>query len=64
MEEDAEYVLLSCPLYNIPRQRMRQTIIIENIDVNNVKLESLLRGNEPYSFNVNRNIFSAVHTFI
>ena len=43
---------------------LRRYVTVENIDLNNINCEVLLFGDDTYSFNVNRNILKAVHTFI
>ncbi len=62
--EDTEHFLLHCPLYQISRQKMLQSIARPNININDIDDHVLLYGNDRYSLLTNKNIFSAVHTFI
>ena len=58
-----EHFLLHCPLYQVSRQRMMQTIVRLNIVFNNTDVDVLLYGNEQNSLLANKGIFSAVHAF-
>ncbi len=61
--EDCSHYLLECPLYMIPRQKMLQSLA-QHIDVQNLRLDTLLNGSEDYTFNVNCEIFKHVQLFI
>ena len=41
-----------------------QTIVRQNINVSDIDVQVMLHGDERYSLLSNKNIFSAVHTFI
>ena len=61
--EDSEHYLLHCPLYQIFRHSMLDTISTV-INIDEINLKTLLYGNEMYDYDVNCKIFEAVHKFI
>ena len=60
--EDSEHFMLHCPLYLGNRQTMIQTIVNENIHVEDININLLLHGDERYSIEKNKYVFKAVHT--
>ena len=57
--EDAIYYFLECPLYLSERRTL-----LSNCDNININIETLLFGNDDYSYDVNSNIFRKVRTVI
>ena len=57
--EDAIYYFLECPLY----LNERRTLLSDCDDIN-INIETLLFGNDDYSYDVNSKIFGKVRTFI
>ena len=57
--EDAIHYFLECSLYLNERRTL-----LSNCDDININIETLLFGNDNYSYNVNSKIFGKVRTFI
>ena len=57
--EDAINYFLECPLYLNERRTL-----LNNCDDININIETLLFGNDNYSYDVNSKIFGKVRTFI
>jgi hypothetical protein len=57
--EDAIHYFLECPLYLNERRTL-----LSNCDDININIETLLFGNDKYSYDVNSRIFGKVRTFI
>ena len=57
--EDAIHYFLECPLYLNERRTL-----LSNCDDININIETLLFGNDKYSYDVNSKIFGKVRTFI
>ena len=57
--EDAIHYFLECSLYLNERRRL-----LNNCDDININIETLLFGNDNYSYKVNSKIFGKVLTFI
>jgi hypothetical protein len=57
--EDAIHYFLECPLYLNERRTL-----LSNCDDININIETLLFGNDKYSYGVNSKIFGKVRTFI
>ena len=57
--EDAIHYFLECPLYLNERRTL-----LSNCDDIDINIETLLFGNDKYSYNVNSKIFGKVRTFI
>ena len=60
--EDTEHLLLHSPLFQIPRQKIRQTIARQNINMDDINVHVMLYGDERYSLLANKNIFSSVYS--
>ena len=61
-EEDPNHFFFNCPLFDIPRQHLIQSLLqIENIEIN---LNSLLWGDIKLDKHTNEQIFLSVHKFI
>ena len=57
--EDIEHILLHCALYQLPRQKMMQTIIRPNVEFNDINVAIFVYGEERYSLITSKSIFSA-----
>ena len=57
--EDAIHYFLECPLHLNERRTL-----LSNCDDININIETLLFGNDMYSYDVNSKIFGKVRTFI
>ena len=57
--EDVMHYFLECPLYLNERRTL-----LSNFDDININIETLLFGNDKFSYDVNSKIFGKVRTFI
>jgi hypothetical protein len=61
--EDSNHYLLLCPLFNIQRQEMFQSLTTI-IPLHNIELETLLFGSNTMTSHINKSIFEVVHTYM
>ena len=61
--EDSNHYLLHCPLHNLIRHNMFQSLHT-NVHINEINSSTLLFGLNRVDFKTNKSIFKAVHTFI
>ena len=61
--EDSNHYLLHCPLHNLIRHNMFQSVLT-NAHIQDITASTLLFGLNKADFKTNKSIFKAVHTFI
>jgi hypothetical protein len=61
--EDSKHYLLHCPLFNVQRQVMFQSLVAIT-PLHNIEVKILLFGSNTMDILVNKSIFKAVQTFI